>query len=88
MSEFCGGDFIMELNDDSMRLTNDIAAVISNEGLAVHIDELSDKRLGELRMCPQAAECDVLCPLVLHWEGGKPDHIIHKRNYKIMVKIS
>lgn len=35
--------FIMELNDDSRPLTDDIAAVISNEGLAVNIDELRDK---------------------------------------------
>lgn len=64
----------MALHDDSRRLTNDIAAVISNEGLAVNIDELCDKRLGELGMCSQAAECDVLCPLVLNWEeGDKPE---------------
>ena len=53
-------------------LTNDIAAVISNEGLAVNIDELCDERLGELGMSSQAAEGDVLRPQVLNW-GGKPE---------------
>lgn len=53
-------------------LTNDIAAVISNEGFAVNIDELCDKRLRELGMGSQATECDVIRPLVLNW-WGKPE---------------
>lgn len=35
----------------------------------MNIDELCDKRLGELGMCSQAAECDVLRPLVLNLGG-------------------
>lgn len=47
-------------------LTNDIAAIISNEGFAVNINQLSDQRPGELGMSSQATQCDVLRPLVLH----------------------
>lgn len=61
--------------------TDDIAAVISNEGLAVNVDELCDKRLGEQGMFPQAAECDVLRPQVLNW-WGKHNHINHKGGCK------
>lgn len=62
----------MASNDNPCRLTNDVAAVISDHGLAVNIDELCDQRLGELGMCSQAAECDVLCPHVLNW-GAKSE---------------
>lgn len=48
------------------KLTNDVAAVVSDQGLAVDVDELRDLRLAELGMCPQAAKRDVLAPLVLH----------------------
>lgn len=59
-------------------LTNDIAAVISNEGLAVNIDEFCDRWLGELGMRPQSAQCDVLCPLILHCRPEQ-NHIIYMR---------
>lgn len=49
------------------RLTDDVAAVVSDQGLAVNVDELCDQRLGEPGVRPQAAERDVLAPLVLHW---------------------
>lgn len=64
---------ILKLND-SRWLTNDIAAVICNEGFAVNIDELCDKRLRELGMCSQATECDVLRPLVLNLGGMDSQH--------------
>lgn len=67
-------------------LTNDVASIISNEGLAVNVDQLCDKWLGELRMCPQATECDVLCPLFLNWEI-KPGGMIQERWYKNPVKM-
>lgn len=63
-------------------LTYYVAAIISNEGLAVNIDKLSDKWLGELGMCPQATERDVLCPLVLNWETNQSDGI-QERWYEI-----
>lgn len=47
-------------------LTDDVTAVISNECLAVNIDELGDELLGELGMRSEAAEGDVLRPLILH----------------------
>lgn len=61
---------IKEVNEDSGWLTNDITTVISNKGLAVYIDELCDKGAGELGMCSQATNCDVLSPPVLHWQGN------------------
>lgn len=70
----------IELNHDTVCLTNDIAAVICNEGLAVNIDELRDKRLGELGVCSQPAKCDVFGPLVLNWEVKK-NHNIDKISY-------
>lgn len=36
------------------------------------VDELGDQRVAELGVSPQAAERDVLAPLVLHWERHKP----------------
>lgn len=61
------------------QLTDDIATVVRDESLAVNIDELCDQRLGELGVCPQAAEGDVLRPLVLNWErGGNRDSVIPK----------
>lgn len=47
-------------------LTDDVAAVVGDQGLAVNIDELCDQWLVELGMSPRAAERDVLAPLVLH----------------------
>lgn len=64
MSSLIGGTFFFFFCQ--WGLTDDVTAVISNECLAVNIDELGDELLGELGMRSEAAEGDVLRPLILH----------------------
>lgn len=53
------------------RLTNDDCVVVSDEHLAVDVDELCDEAPLQLSMSPQASEGDVVHPLVVHWETAK-----------------
>lgn len=55
----------------SLWLTDDVAAVVSDQGLAVNVDEFSDERRRELRVSSQATEGDVLRPHVFNW-GAQP----------------
>lgn len=66
-----------KVKDASTSLTNNITTIISNKGLAVYINELCDKRAGELAMCSQATNCDVLGPFVLNWQGRNVQRQIH-----------
>lgn len=54
---------------DGSRLTNDDCVVVSDEHLAVHVDELRHQASLQLRVSPQAGEGDVVHPLVVHWAG-------------------
>ena len=49
----------------------------------MNVDELRDERLAELRVCSQAAERDVLRPLVHHcyWETKKNTVKMHQETY-------
>lgn len=52
---------------DGSRLTDDDCVVVSNEHLAVHVDELRHQASLQLRVSAQAGEGDVVHPLVVHW---------------------
>lgn len=52
-------------------LTDDVAAVVSNQRLAVDIDELSDGCTAELSASAHATQRDVLRPFILHWGGRR-----------------
>lgn len=50
------------------RLTDDDSVVVSNEHLAVDVDELGDQLSLQLSMSPQTGDGDVVHPLVSHWK--------------------
>lgn len=59
-------------------LTNDVAAVVGDQRLAVDVDELRDGCVAELGVRAHATQRDVLRPFVLHWSvrrnSGHDDH--------------
>ncbi len=57
------------------RLTYDDRVVISDEHLAVDVDELCDQASLQLSVSPQPSEGDVVHPLVVHWQRrGEEKH--------------
>lgn len=51
------------------RLTDDDGVVVSDEHLAVDVNELCDEASLQLSVSPQASEGDVIHPMVVHWRG-------------------
>lgn len=55
-------------------LTDDVAAVVCDQRLAVDVDELGDGGMAEIGVRAHATHRDVLRPFILHWrreEGGR-----------------
>ena len=57
------------------RLTDDDCVVVSDEHLAVDVDELSYQAALQLGVRPQTGEGDVVHPVVVHW-GRKGIEVI------------
>lgn len=63
------------------RLTNDDRVVVSDEHLAVDVDELRDEAPLQLGVSPQTGEGDVVHPLVVHWETEKGEVRLENRHF-------
>lgn len=50
-------------------LTNDDGVVVSNEHLAVDVDELCDQASFQLSVSPQSSKGDVVHPLIFHYKS-------------------
>lgn len=72
---------------DGSRLTDDDCVVVSDEHLAVDVDELRHQATLQLRVGPQAGEGDVVHPLVVHWgkECCRQGHIVSKEVYNTFI---
>lgn len=49
------------------RLTDDDCVVVSDDHLAVDVDELCDQPSLQLSVSPQTSKGDVVHPVVVHW---------------------
>lgn len=58
---------------DGSRLTDDDCVVVSDEHLAVDVDELRHQAPLQLGVSPQAGERDVVHPLVVHCTGSETE---------------
>lgn len=58
------------------RLTDDDCVVVSDEHLAVDVDELRYQAALQLGVRPQTSEGDVVHPVVVHWGRRRIDVIL------------